>query len=344
MSSHSASVADVRLVYDSVRAKFANLADYCQLSEEARRQTTVQTTMALAMARKLTDPLQAGPQAGVLLHRDCGQDTVEVPDASQLRWTVSAAPLRFDRAVIASTAVERLDNLTNRLVTPQGSGPFPAVVLNHTIGGLSQHMLVAARELLAAGYAVMVVDSYGPRGIRPGQILFPAEVAKDDYDALAYLQQQPQVDAQRIFQAGYSLGALAAALLSSPEGAQAFKATARFRASVGMYGSCSVQSRASGAQLAMVSADADRPLLMLMGALDIETPPATCFPLLEQMKAAGKDVQWHVYPETTHAWDKAESQGHVYRAPNGQTMAYRYDPAITRDATDRMLAFFARYR
>lgn len=344
LSSHSASDAEVRKVYEAVRAKFATFADYCQLSEEARRQTTVQTTMALAMARQLTDPLQAGPAAGNLLRQDCGLTPSASTDPAPLRWNTSAQALNFDSPQVAQATPDRLASLSNRLVTPPGPGPFPAVVLNHTIGGLSQHMLVQARTLLAAGYAVLVVDSYGPRGIRAGQILFPAEVAKDAYDALAYLLRQPQVVPERIFQAGYSLGALAAALLTSPEGARVFKAPARFRASVGWYGSCSVQSHASGTRLDMLSSDADRPLLMLMAELDIETPPAACFPLLEQLKAAGKEVQWHIYPGTTHGWDKAESQGHVYRSPDGRSMTYRYDAAVTQDANERMLAFFARYR
>ena len=85
-------------------------------------------------------------------------------------------------------------------------------------------------------------------------------------------------------------------------------------------------------------------VLMLMAALDVETPPKTCFPLMETMKAAGKPVDWHIYPGTTHGWDKAENNGYVYRAPTGETMAYRYDAQVTQDATQRMIAFFNLHR
>lgn len=343
MVSHAASETEVKLVYDSVRNKFSAFSAYCKLPDAERRQTTVQATMALAMSKKIADPFAAGQQAGNLLRRDCGLDASSATTAS-VRWTASAKPLTFEAERQSIGMFTTAASLANRIYIPEGPGPFPAVVLNHTIGGISQHLLAQAKALLDGGFAVMVVDSYGPRGIRPGSILFPAEAAKDAYDALAHLHKQPYIDQSRIFQSGYSLGAFAAALLASPEGAKEFKAPGRFRATVGHYGTCARQDSASASRLDMLSADSDRPVLMLMAELDIEAPPKTCFPLLEQMKAAGKDVHWQIYPNTTHGWDKAENNGYVYRSNNGETMTYRYDAAVTKDATERMIAFFNRYR
>jgi len=62
------------------------------------------------------------------------------------------------------------------------------------------------------------------------------------------------------------------------------------------------------------------------------------------MKAAGKPVEWHIYPKTTHGWDQAEHSGHVYRTNSGETMSYRHDAEVTRDATARMIEFFNRHR
>ena len=341
---HAASEAEVRLIYDSVRAKFPEFSAYCKLPDGERRQVTLQVTIALASAKKLADPFSAGPEAGVLLRRECGNADTSPTPAVQVRWAASAKPLAFDPGRHSLSLFTSAGALANRIYTPEGPGPFPAVVLNPTIGSVSEHLLVQAKALLEAGYAVLLVDSYGPRGLRPGYILFPAEVAKDAYDALAHLSSQPYIDKQRIFQSGYSLGAIASALLASPEGAQVFKSSQRFRATVGHYGTCALQNKGASAKLETLTADSDRPVLMLMAELDIETPPANCFPLMEQMKAGGKDVQWHVYPGATHAWDKAENNGYVYRSPGGETMTYRYDPAVTRDATGRMISFFNRYR
>lgn len=305
--------------------------------------------MALASARKLSDPFGAGPQAGVLLRRDCGIEAAPL-DPAKLRWLVNAKPLSFDPERATFGMFTRVQSMANKVYAPEGNGSFPAVVVNTTKGGLSEHLRVHARELIDAGFAVLLVDTFGPRGYKIGvNEPLPAEFAKDAYDALAHLLTLSYIDKDRIFQTGYSYGGMAAALLASPEGAQEFKSKARFRATVSNYGGCTIASPYAGGQakatyVDMLSADSDRPILILMAELDIETPPKNCFPLLEQMKAAGKDVQWHIYPGTTHGWDKAENNGYVYRTISGESMTYRYDAGIARDATGRMISFFNRYR
>lgn len=341
---HAADESSVTLIYESVRGKYPNLAAYCKLADAERRQIVVGMTMQLAGERKVSDPFVSGAEAGARLRKDCGLGAMSAADIGKLRWTASARPLVFDGEKRTVDRLTDVQALGNKIYTPDGPGPFPAVVINHTSGGISQHLLVHARDLLESGFAVLVVDSFGPRGIRSGGALFPAEVAKDAYDALAQLQARSDIDKSRIFQTGYSLGGYAAALLASSQSADAFKASGRFRATVGNYGSCAmVQGNSSAQQLEMLSADSDRPILMLMAELDIETPPKHCFPLLEEMKAAGKDVSWHIYPATTHGWDKAENNGYVYRL-NGETMTYRYDAKVAKDATGRMIAFFNKYQ
>ncbi|MES2385183.1 MAG: dienelactone hydrolase family protein [Pseudomonadota bacterium] len=345
---YAASEAEVRLIYDTVRSKFPDFKVYCTISEAERRQAAVQVTMELASSRKLTDPYGAGPLAGAMLRRACGIDGPGI-DPAKMRWLVSAKPLSFDPGRGTLGTFTRVQSLANKVYAPEGNGPFPAVVISQT-KGVSEHLRVHAKALIESGFAVLVVDTFGPRGYKTGvSEPLPAEFARDAYDALAHLLSLPYIDSKRIFQTGYSYGGMAAALLASPEGAQEFKSAARFRATVANYGSCTIATPYAGGQaqatyMPMLSADSDRPILLLMAELDIETPPATCFPLLDQMKADGKDVHWHIYPGTTHGWDKAENNGFVYRTNSGQTMTYRYDAGITKDATERMIAFFNRYR
>ena len=71
-----------------------------------------------------------------------------------------------------------------------------------------------------------------------------------------------------------------------------------------------------------------------MALLLSELTKSTPLPLLEELKAAGKPLQWHVYPEATHAWDK----------PGLSSRGYVYDAQTTQDATARMIAFFAEAR
>jgi len=341
-TARAADEAGVALIYESVRGKYPDLAAYCKLADAERRQIVVGMTMQLAGERKVSDPFVAGTEAGARLRKDCGMSVMSAADIAKLRWTTSAKRLEFDGERRNAGSLTDVQALGNRIYAPAGPGPFPAVVINHA-KGISQHLLVHARELLASGFAVLVVDTFGPRGIKAGGDLFPAEFAKDAYDALTHLEAQTYIDKNRIFQTGYSYGGYAAALLASPQGADAFKASGRFRATVANYGSCAIQEGGSKHKLEMLSADSDRPILMLMAELDIETPPRHCFPLLEEMKAAGKDVHWHIYPKTTHGWDKAEHDGYVYRL-YGETMTYRYDEAVAKDATRRMIEFFNGYR
>lgn len=225
-----------------------------------------------------------------------------------------------------------LTTLSNQIFKPSGAGPFPAVVLVHTCGGLKNpHMRLHAQDLLRNGYAVLVQDSHGPRGFETcKQKNLPFVVGvMDAFQARAALAAQPFVDPQRIYLAGYSYGGYVAALAASKQSAIQFGGGQPFRATVAHYMEC---QRKSGAQV--VTADIDRPLLLLLGQKDTESPPASCFPLLEDLHKAAVPVEWHVYPDATHGWDKP-GEGHL---------GYAYNEAVTQDANQRMLAFLERQR
>ncbi|MDO9404267.1 MAG: dienelactone hydrolase family protein [Polaromonas sp.] len=218
--------------------------------------------------------------------------------------------------------------MSNTVFKPAGDGPFPAVVLLHSCGGIAPaHIRTHAKEMLQAGFAVLVLDSHGPRGFDTcRQKLIPFAVgAMDAYAGLQHLARHPFVHQQRIYFAGYSYGGSVAALLASPQSAAVFASPLRFKASAAHYANC---VRPSGARL--VLPDTDRPLLMLMGQADTESPPNSCFPLLADMQTAGAPVSWHVYPGLTHGWDRVD----------GSANGYVYNEAGSIDATRRMLAFF----
>lgn len=215
----------------------------------------------------------------------------------------------------------------NSLYKPEGSGPFPAVVLVHTCGGLQPHMTDRAKELVKAGYVVLLLDSYGPRNHRAfcqhTTGVGAPRVYKDAFDALNHLSALPAINADRIYLVGLSLGSFAASTAASPSVAKLIGSTKRFRASVGWYGTCKV-----GQAWDLVRADTDKPLLLLLAKNDQEIPIAPCFPLLEEMKAAGKPVSWHVYSDATHGWDKSiASRGYVLNRD------------VTKDAMARTVEF-----
>lgn len=251
---------------------------------------------------------------------------------AQVRPPHEFKPVAFNQEV--KDSIGAFTSIANTIFKPAGDGPFPAVVLMHTCGGLNgapgAHMKEHARELLETGHVVLVIDSYGPRGYDNCRAHPPSGTGgiADAYAALALLASKPFVDGARIYQAGYSWGAFIAALLASPQSARLAGSERRFAATVANYGSCGIKDKR------MLLDDTDRPVLLLIGGRDDEAPSAPCFPLLDEMKAAGKPVQWHVYPETTHGWDK---QGMA-------AAGYVYDSAITKDANARMVAFFSQVR
>jgi dienelactone hydrolase len=91
------------------------------------------------------------------------------------------------------------------LARPQGSGPFPAVVVLHGCGGFHEDMLAWADRLRRWGYVALAVDSFGPRGIETACGSFGDQPA-DAFQALAYLKTQPYVRADHVAVLGFSMG------------------------------------------------------------------------------------------------------------------------------------------
>jgi dienelactone hydrolase len=128
--------------------------------------------------------------------------------------------------------------VTAMLFTPQGKGPFPAVVLLHTCGGPSPHVTQDWPDYLTGlGYAVLTVDSYGPRGFtscsRMGYLRYLVQ-AEDALGALDYLATVPSVDANRVAAIGFSAGAIAI-----NDNLVNYRPQGRFyRALIALYGRC----------------------------------------------------------------------------------------------------------
>ena len=117
--------------------------------------------------------------------------------------------------------------LDGYLSRPTGEGQHPAVVFLHGCGGLLMGSMIGrlltgsmiepgesdwAGELTRRGYAVLMVDSFAPRGRREmcaprtsDPVLYRNR-ARDAYGALLFLQAQPFVRPDRIGIMGWSQG------------------------------------------------------------------------------------------------------------------------------------------
>lgn len=238
------------------------------------------------------------------------------------------------------------------LYKPDGDGPFPALVIQHQCGGLrggrwqNQAILDWAKTAVAHGYVALVVDSLGPRSVETvcGGPRNGVNFGRGTRDALlagAHLRSLPFVDKERIALAGYSWGAMNAVLASGKRWGEALGEGFRFRAAVAFYPGCFTLRPANAPGYEIVNADIDRPLLVLMGGQDTETPAAECTGKLEPLKAAGAPVTLHLYPQATHCWDCRNLHNFSKVDSRGNNVTYRYDEAVHKDSEQRLFDFLA---
>jgi len=182
------------------------------------------------------------------------------------------------------------------LYRPAGVAKAPAVVLVHGSGGVTgAREGFWARELSHAGMAVLVIDSFTPRGVsttvEDQTRVSQRQMVDDAYAALAYLARLPEIDASRIAVMGFSKGG-SVALISSDRRTQ--RGGAAFAAHIPFYPGCTSQYR---------NPQTSAPVLVLIGADDNYTGVKTCAEYVERMRAAGANVQLKTYPGAHHGFD-----------------------------------------
>jgi dienelactone hydrolase len=238
--------------------------------------------------------------------------------------------------------------LAMAIYKPAGAGPFPALVVMHTCGGLRQELWDWARLALDRGYVVFVMDSLGQRGVSAQQgcsastWVPPSRGAKDAFQAREHLRKFAFVDQDRVALLGFSWGAMVGLFVSN--GAIASQlSSSRYAAVVGLYPICYVAGSTFYPAIEWLRPEVDRPLLVLMGEEDNEAPPAACIPRLERLAQKGAPVEWHVYPATTHCWDCRTLDNFSKTEFLGPTIVYRYDRKVMLDSAERTFAFLAKH-
>lgn len=216
--------------------------------------------------------------------------------------------------------------LTGTISKPTGAGPFPAVIVLHTCAGINQNVWDWQTRLNSWGYAVLVLDSFGPRGTTnvctpsgPTAVR-PRDRAGDAVSAALYLQTVPDIDANRIGVVGMSHGGATAALSVQNPFASAHPGL--IKASVAYYGTCGNPTQYGGI-----------PLLALAGEADNWGDPAkSCNAFAAGLKA-GQPVEVHTYPGVAHSFE-APGPSRTY---SGHLLGY--DDAAAQDSFTRTHAF-----
>jgi dienelactone hydrolase len=265
----------------------------------------------------------------------------------------SSASMAKDLAFPAEpSTLSRSSTPRMAIYKPDGPGPFPAIVLFHQCGGLASPsgkwqnvpMLNWAREAVRRGYVAFLVDGFSQRdvdstcmGAKNGVNLM--RNVKDALQAAEHLRTFSFVDGKRVALAGYSHGAMVGILVSGRQWAGVLGSGQPFAAVVSFYPGCFTIRPATGTPYEVVNPDIDRPLLVLMGDRDNETPPQECVSRLEPLKAAGAPIEWHIYPDATHCWDCENIDGYSKIDFRGNRVVYRYDSRVTQDSARRMFDF-----
>lgn len=192
--------------------------------------------------------------------------------------------------------------ISGELELPEGSGPFPSVVLMHGCAGVGAAERGWETALRAAGYATFVVDSFGGRGLREVCVdagaLLPMQRIPDAYGALRILSTHPAIDARRIALMGFSNGGSVTTLSATAWAHETFVPAGQpgFRAFVAFYPYCNWTMP----EMAHLSA----PLRIHTGALDDWTPAKPCADMVAGLRSAGYDAMITVYPGARHSFDE----------------------------------------
>ncbi len=208
------------------------------------------------------------------------------------------------------------------LVTPEGKGPFPAMVVIQEWWGLNDWVKNQARALAKEGYVALAPDLYrgkvATKQEDAHQLMMgtpPDRAVRDVQGAFATLLARADVKKDRIGVIGWCMGGGYALRFATTQPALA--------AVVAYYGTPPTEPAA----IAAIKA----PVLGTSGAEDKGPSPDLVRAFEAAMKKAGKPVDVKIY----------EGAGHAFANPDNPWGGYR--PEAARDAWARTTAFLAKH-
>jgi dienelactone hydrolase len=232
--------------------------------------------------------------------------------------TCAAVAARADAAALPAPHQVEIPalNLTlhAQLYKPDGDGPFSTVIALHGCGGLGGHSEAVmpryrdwAEQLLKAGYAVLLPDSYSSRELGPQcrvrerRVLARRERVADIVAARRWLAQQSWVAADRVSLIGWANGASALLWAVRPQSAR--NDGPDFRSAIAFYPDCRISSG--------LGWSARVPTLLLIGAKDDVSSPSACRQMIEGARGRSALTRIEVYPGALHDFDRANLPLHA---------------------------------
>lgn len=214
----------------------------------------------------------------------------------------SANPVNHHQAITDPGGCERVD-IDAKLFVPSGDQPLPAVMVVPGSLGVGPNHEEHAERLVAEGYAVCVVDPFGPRAVDStvaNQTAYSfAASAFDVLATLLVLRERPEVDASRIAAQGHSRGGSAVTIAACRRFADAVVGPEVALAAVyGVYPWCGQQFLSPDIGTTRYRA--------IIGELDEWCSVQEVQAQVNAMRAAGGDATLRVVAQAHHSFDRLE--------------------------------------
>jgi dienelactone hydrolase len=170
-------------------------------------------------------------------------------------------------------------------------GPVPAVIALHGAGGNISGMERYATTLAAEGFAVYLLHYFDRTGTEPADLQsmksnFPLWM-KTLWDAISFVETQPQVDRERIALLGFSLGAYLSLANSAID--------PRVKAVVEFFGGMPKEMKLFMRRLC--------PVLILHGEADSTIPVEEAYQLQKLLEKKGIAYEIKIYPAAGHGFE-----------------------------------------
>jgi carboxymethylenebutenolidase len=218
-------------------------------------------------------------------------------------WASLVVPALADSTMI-KVGVNKTMNA--HLLAPDGPGPYPAILLLHTSGGLQSGDLEYAKRLIVEGYVVLVPAFLEAYGIRPQTrqaafTTYAQSIYADLRASLEMLRGAEKVNGKKLGAIGFSNGAFFALWLA---------ATGDVQAAVSYYGAINgAGTDNSLSRFRNSFSHTSSAVLILHGASDSTVRVSYAIELEEILTAAGSPHEFYQYPGAEHRFDRDRYEG-----------------------------------
>lgn len=218
--------------------------------------------------------------------------------AAGVLWALFVMPALADSTTI-KVGVDK--NMDAHLMTPDGPGPYPAILVLHTSGGLQSGDLEFAKRMVQEGYVVLVpafLEAYGIRAkTRQATFTTYAQPIYADFVAcVELLRRNEKVDGKKLGAIGFSNGGYFSLWLA---------ATGQVQAGVSYYGALNgAGTDRSLSRFRQAFTNTSAPVLILHGTDDSTVPVRNAIELDSILTAAQSPHEFKQYPGAEHRFDR----------------------------------------